>query len=127
MMWPDAGERGGFARAGGTGHEHQALLQAGRAQDRLGDVEVLGIGQAERDHADDGGQRAALAEHVGTEAADAGQREGEVLVMVVEHQEALDRAAGDLVDGAHHGLGVLGHERGAVDALLAAAHAVGDG
>ena len=95
------GERGRLARAGGAGDEDQAARFHGDALDDLGQHELLDRLHAERDHAEDDADRAALHEGVHAEAAEAGDRVGEVdLVELVEvrlltrrHDRRRDRRA----------------------------------
>ena len=122
----DAGQRRGLARAGGAGDEHEALGQVGELEHAFGDVELGGVGEAEGDDADDGGHGAALAEDVGAETADAGEREREILVKIIVTGEVLEVTTGNLVDGLDHGARVRRREYLPVHAHLATACLVGE-
>ena len=120
-----AGEGGRFAGARGAGDKHKALGDVGQAHNRLGDVHFLGAGQAEGDNADNRAVGAALAEDVGAEAADAGNGEAEVVIVVDGRLEDADVAIGQLVDGLHVLARVGGSQRSGIGAHVNAARVVG--
>ena len=95
----DAGQRRRLARTRRTGDQHQTLLQLAEAQHVLGDLEVLGFGQPERNHADDRRERTALAEDVRAESPDAVDGKREVIVVVLFLDQRLDIPVGKLVQG----------------------------
>ena len=69
------GDRGGLARAGRPGDEHQAALLLGEALHLRGQAELVEVGDLRRDPAHDHGERAALAVDGDPEAAEAGDAE----------------------------------------------------
>ena len=122
----DACERGRLAAARGAGDEHHPALEIAKVQNLLGNVHLLGIGQAERDHAHDRAERTALTEDVRAEAPHTGHGKAEIVVVVAVRAEVRDVAAGDIVDRRHVLLGVARHERCAVGANVDAALLVGE-
>ena len=71
-------QRGGLARAGRAGDEHEAARAARELVHRGGQAELVDRGQPERDQAEGRADRAALVVGVDTEARVAGDRVGEV-------------------------------------------------
>src|ERR1043165_5936174 len=114
-------QRGGLARTGGAGDQHQALGQfAQLGADLLGHTELVEIEDLVRDRTHHPADRAALEEDVDAEAPDAGEAEAHVQLQVLLE-------AGDLLaveHRVHQLLGVLRGQRlqagqlrqGAVDA-----------
>ncbi len=65
----DQGREGrGLPRAGGTAHQHEAVLEVGQARHQGGQAELPQVGQDRPDDAEDGPYPAELLEHIDTEA-----------------------------------------------------------
>ena len=116
----DARECGGLTRASWARDQHQSFLEAAAAQHFFGNVELLGVGQAKRDNANHRRKRATLAEDVRTETPHAGQREGEVIVVVQVLFENLPIASCERIHAFHERQRLLGRERTGIHAALAA-------
>ena len=121
----DAGQGRGLAGTGGTGDEYETLLEPRKDEDLLGDVEVVGVWQAEGDDADNGTGRAPLAEDVGAETSQARNREREVVVVLVVFREVGELAIGENVDLLHQIVGVGRHQALRVGAILLATLLIG--
>ena len=115
----DARERGGLTRAGWAGDQYQSLLEAAAAQHFFGNIELLGVGQAKRDNANNGRKRAALTEDVRTETPHAGQCEGEVIIVIQVLFENLPIAPRKRIHAFHESERLLGRERVGIHAALA--------
>jgi hypothetical protein len=79
------GERRGLTRAGGAGHEHQALRALGHLLDDRRKVQLAERPDLDGDDADGRGHRAALTVDVAPEAGETLDTEGEIeLVLLLE-------------------------------------------
>src|ERR1700737_304635 len=74
----DGGERGGFARAGGPGHENDAIFQMHDFFETGGELEFIETGDFVWNDAHDDGATAALTEDVDAKTANAWQAVREV-------------------------------------------------
>ena len=115
------GQRGGLARAGGAGEQHDPALLLGQPPDHRWEIELVHGADRERDRPADQRDRPALAEGVDAEARQALDRVREVDLPVLF--ELLQQPG--LADHVlHRALGVLGREGlGALDGQELAVHA----
>ena len=101
-------QRGGLARAGGAGHEHEAARLARELVDDRRQAELVDRGQPERDQAEGRADRATLVVGVDAEARVAGDRVGEVELPVGLQALALVAGEDRVDDLARVGRGSTG-------------------
>ena len=103
-----AGQRGGFAAAGGTGDQHHAAGHIGDLHDLLGDIHLPPVGDAEAHDTDHRRQGASLPVGVHPEPGHAGDGQGEI---IVSHGHApVDGPVGHAVQVPDQGLRILRHQ-----------------